>query len=280
MSDPRTRLENKDTTISRCCPGGYSAQVLKNNPHAHGIGISLPPEKGGHKSLLEPRLQARYQLIFSDITWFQLSSDQINHQRLHDLPDSVKSSLFDLVIMDGHPLHQQRKDNAPEDILPWDGHRLLLSQLIIALRYVKDGGTIVLKLKLPESSLTARLLYAFDCTCLSIDICKPLSMHQLRSTFYLVASGVGLGISRERRTEFLAGFERLWTETTFSGVDGNGRWLTDEDLDFIIPIPDLIQTYIPRLASLGRDVWYFQAEAIKGKLNNQGIKTDDIILCY
>ncbi|KAJ7855989.1 hypothetical protein B0H14DRAFT_3644934 [Mycena olivaceomarginata] len=55
-----------------CCPGGFTSYILSKNPHASGVGISLPVERGGHACLLEEPHLRRFELHWADLTQYQL----------------------------------------------------------------------------------------------------------------------------------------------------------------------------------------------------------------
>jgi hypothetical protein len=260
---------------ARCCPGGFTSYVLDQNAKARGLGISLEVEKGGHECLLESYhrdLEARFSLLSADLTYFRLGPASTDDPRLKPLPTEIECPSCKLVILDGHFLRKQ------ENGRKWDYDRLLISQLVMGLQAVKAGGTIVLKLSRPDAVHTAKLLYMLDMISNSLTTCKPRSMHANRGTFYAIAKGVRLGADAKRFPAIIEGLKRLWSELTYGGDDGCGRFLDETDLDFIICTEELIDSYLARLIELGRDIWMVQAHHLRRILRKKGIYVDDIVL--
>lgn len=50
IASPREKFQFLDVC---CCPGGFSAYTLDAQPAARGIGLSLPPDLGGHIPAIE-----------------------------------------------------------------------------------------------------------------------------------------------------------------------------------------------------------------------------------
>lgn len=248
-----------------CCPGGFTTYILEKNAQATGLGISLDVEKGGHAPLISADHLKRFDLRFADLTYYQLGPSKINGRRLQVVPFDIRGRTFDLALLDGHHLRTQVHG------LPWDGIRLSLSQIILGLQSVKQGGTIVMKLSRPENAYSARILHMLDKICTNLSTCKPRTMHSDRGTFYAVAKGVGLGEEGGRLPNILNTFKYLWLEATFGGEEGQGRPLTEKDLDFIVTIEDLQNHYLDRLIQLGRMVWKIQEQGIHRLLQKKGM---------
>jgi len=238
-----------------CCPGGFSSYILAKNRTAKGLGISLDVADGGHRYLLEAYLRPRHDLHYTNLTLYQLGPTRIMREDLKDIPSDIGNRTFDLALLDGHQLRTQ------QSAMPWDRHRLGISQMILALQAVKKGGTIIVKLSRPEYHYTARILYLLDHLSERLSAYKPRSIHASRGTFYAIAQGIGGRAGMEKFSAILESFQSLWVELTYGG-EGSGRFLADEDLDFIISVDDLIKTYLDRLIELGRDAWEVQAEVL------------------
>ena len=233
--------------------------MLRKNYRARGLGISLEEEKGGHKYLLgrERNFRKRHELVSANLTYFQLGPTTIlDTDKLQPLPDSFVSKIFDLCILDAHQLRWQK------DAERWDGRRLAISQIILALKGIKQGGTLVMKLSRPDHLYSARILWMLNQVSTELQTCKPLTMHRNRGSFYAVALGVGLGKVGYALPSFVHAFQKLWVELTFGGEDGRGRWMTEEDLNFLISEEDLALSFADRLIQLGRPVWFIQAQAL------------------
>ncbi|TFK49426.1 hypothetical protein OE88DRAFT_1757165 [Heliocybe sulcata] len=252
---------------TQCCPGGFTSYVLRKNRYAKGVGVSLPAQEGGHALLLDYSLRSRLDLYSADVTGYQLGPYLIDHPRLSPIPLQLRFTSFGHAFLDGHQLRTQVSDYGA----PWDIHRLLLSQLILALRIIRGGGSMVVKLSHPERVLTAQILYMLDILSEKLVIYKPGSMHATRGTFYAVAIGVGNGLEGVRLPQMLRGLQDLWVETTFGGELGQGRYMTPSDLNFAITVEDLEQTYLDRLIELGRNVWDVQAHALHRWFQKKGV---------
>ncbi|KAH9478176.1 hypothetical protein JR316_0008629 [Psilocybe cubensis] len=240
-----------------CCPGGFSSYILTKNPASRGIGVSLPVEDGGHKYLLEEHLLTRHKLIFANLTKYQLNAHSVPDPDLQHLPYDIVKSPFDLVLLDGHQLRTQISAK------PGDMHRLSISQLIIALRTVAPGGTIIMKLPLPHKPIAARILYMLNEISTKICRWKPMSIHANRGTFYVVAFGVGLDPKKANLATYLTGLQNLWFSLSYGGENGGGRYMTDEDLDFIIPVDGIINNHLGWLAEFGNPLWHVQVSALE-----------------
>ncbi|KAK0435369.1 hypothetical protein EV421DRAFT_1235400 [Armillaria borealis] len=246
-----------------CCPGGFSSCVLDKNPRATGFGISLSPQEGGHSFLMDENLLNRYSIMFANMARFELGPNS----DLDSLPIPAES--FDLVIMDAHHLRNQPHMAA---------HKVYTSQLILGLKAVKIGGSIVLRLHRLESDYSACLIYLLDKVSCEIRTFKPMTMHKDRGSFYVIARGVGLDnyrrLSFERQTRLLHAmdpFRALWANL---GEEGSERRLVAEDLNFIISVDDLVKEYTYRLGRLGRKIWEIQARTLESLFKARGVIVD------
>ncbi|KAF8208665.1 hypothetical protein K438DRAFT_1812674 [Mycena galopus ATCC 62051] len=247
-----------------CCPGGFSSYILGKNPHASGVGISLPVERGGHACLLEEDHLARFELHWADLTRYQLGPALIDDPQLQNIPFSPG---FDLVLIDGHPL--RCATGLPGNNVHLHGDRLLISQVIVGLASVSVGGTIVLKQSKPERLITAQLIFLLDVLCADIRTWKPVSMHSTRSTFYVVGKAFRLGCQAMRWNQILGGFMNLWVQLSYAGPEGKGRRLLATDLDFIVNSEALKTAYAPRLRRLSEHIWTTQSKCLQGWRNAQ-----------
>ncbi|KAF7363955.1 FtsJ domain-containing protein [Mycena sanguinolenta] len=246
-----------------CVPGGFDSYILSKNSSAQGLGISSEIETGGHRFLLEDRHRSRFKIYYADLTYYRLgplpTSVAPEHKVLHALPfDTAKR--FDVVLLDGHQLRKAQPSARPGN---WD--RLLVSQIIIGLQAAKKGATLVIKLVDAEQINTAKLVHMFDILSTSLEAFKPRSIHATRGTFYAVAKGVGEGRAAGRLPVLVDALKELWVDLTIGGVDGAGRALNGEDLDFIVSTMDMCKPKnLDRLVDLSRRVWEVQARALAG----------------
>jgi hypothetical protein len=117
-------------------PGGYTASTLKYNPTAKAIGITLPPDKGGHKVFLN---SSRSTVLYHDITMFakEFGMDDVPCTHPEHASFSVErpfiNQKFDLVICDSQVLQTHKRPKYREGTEP---NRLTSSQLILALQRI------------------------------------------------------------------------------------------------------------------------------------------------
>ncbi|KAJ6466490.1 hypothetical protein C8R45DRAFT_910536 [Mycena sanguinolenta] len=242
-----------------CCPGGFSSYILEKNPHAVGVGISLPVERGGHACLLEEDHLSRFELHWADLTQYQLGPAAIADPRLQNIPFIPG---FDLVVIDGHPL--RCATGLAHDNVHLHGDRLLISQIIVGLVSVSVGGTVILKQSKPERLITAQLMYLLDVLCADVRTWKPVTMHSTRPTFYIVGKGFRLGCQAMRWNQILDSLMNLWVQLSYAGHDGKGRRLFPTDLDFIVNDQTLKTAYAPRLHQLSEHIWITQSKSLQG----------------
>ncbi|OSX62149.1 hypothetical protein POSPLADRAFT_1143672 [Postia placenta MAD-698-R-SB12] len=135
-----------------CSPGGFSSWLLKNNPDTKGTGVTLPEEHAKLPVQVEPALRShgRYQVIYEDIIDIGVKALEQNMCPSIPLDDSF-TGLYDLVIAGAFPTMQGR---APW----WHRVQLLLSQLLIVLTHVAQGGSVLVLVKTKPQLLTMDIL--------------------------------------------------------------------------------------------------------------------------
>ncbi|KAE8444544.1 hypothetical protein EG329_014468 [Mollisiaceae sp. DMI_Dod_QoI] len=153
-------------------PGGYTASALKYNPNATAVGITLPPDQGGHQVLLK---SPRSSVIYHDITMFasEFGIDQVpaTHPEYNSFSKErpFLNQRFDLVFCDGQVLRTHQRPMYRDQ---HEASRLTLSQLILALQRIRQGGTLIMLLHKIEAWTTIELLYRFS-QFASIEVFKP-----------------------------------------------------------------------------------------------------------
>lgn len=242
-----------------CAPGGYSKYVLEKNQRAFGTGICLPVYDGGHYFILPRYLRSRYTTHYTDMTNYDLVADGTNESAP---PLPFRPASFHLVIADGHPLHTREFNVA----VP---HVLLLSQLIIALMAVKEGGTIFIKLNKPATFMTASLLYLLDSVCDSLETVKPRTVHGNRGGFYAIARGIRRGPTLDQYLDELRSMRQEF-------IDNPPDWENFLRIyEQIVSLAQLKEEFIPRLIELGTPVWEVQKECLAIFLRRKGVKVED-----
>ncbi|KAB5593112.1 hypothetical protein CTheo_3414 [Ceratobasidium theobromae] len=174
---------------------------------------------------------------------------------------------FDFVICDAHHLHDQQLQIEPH---LRDPTRLLISQVLLALRAVYNGGKILLRLSCVEKPLTAQILLAFWRISGHTETIKSLTLNKRLETFYLLAQGIRINTSEYRK--LVDALEKLWYWMTFGGEGGVGRNITWEEQEMITSWEEVMsEGGINQIVRLGIKVWEIQCCALYGFLKSEGI---------
>jgi hypothetical protein len=243
---------------------------------AQGVGVSLSEDQGGHAFLLDYRLRKRFHLLEEDMLHFDLSPAGTNSTPATKfLPTKLKARSFDIVLLDGHWVWTYAPDgpDSKGQAHPSTGQRLLISQLVIALHTVKRGGTLIMKLKRPEDILTAKLLRILDVLSGKLIAYKPYKHHNTRSSFYVVASGIGLGAQGHTIDDVEAALRRVWLDTLIGGDAGEGRFIhLDHDLGWVLSDEEVKTEYIEKIIELGRPIWQTQVNGLRRLFMRTGVQ--------
>jgi hypothetical protein len=223
---------------------------------ATGTGMSLEVAKGGHDFLLEEEYKPRFELLWGDINAYQLGSHPLPNLAPFPITPETHPAGFALVLLDGHPL---RTAASSEERVHKIGDRLLISQLIIGLTAVTQGGTVVIKLSRPNRLITAQLMWLFDQLAMDVRTWKPVCIHATRDTFYLIARGMGFGRRADIYGMVLHSLKALWIDLACKE-----RRLSQNDLNFIVQEEVLLGPYKRRFEELSAHLWAVQSAAWKG----------------
>ena len=251
-------------------PGGYSASALKYNPQASVSGATLPEEDGGHKLLVGAVSKgAPVRVWHGDLTSLvgDMGIDDGNIPEQHpDFGDFQNQEIwsgdkFDLVFCDGQVLRNHTSKMA-ESRRQCEARRLTCSQLLIALRHVKVGGSIVVllhKIDRWDTLLTTRTFDQF----VKLTLFKPLSAHQSRGSFYLVAQNI-----QPDHKDALQGIQdwtKSWKDATFSTSASEDSYFGDRGGDVALQkhVTEVMNDYGERLILLGETPWKIQKEGIE-----------------
>ncbi|CAE7095815.1 unnamed protein product [Rhizoctonia solani] len=251
-----------------CAPGGFTSYLLRKNRRAHGIGISLPDEQGGTKfAVTNPDYLARYQLHWVDLTTFDLAPNvpkppSSTHECL-PLPFEPRSR--DLVVCDA-----QWALNPDNHMRPWNWTRLIISQLLIALRAVAPGGSIFIRLSCAERTLTGRIVLALCRVSDLVRSVKPTVFKAFRSHFYILAQKVHP--QSDECKWLISALEQLWYTMTFEGESGYGRDISAEDEQLITSDEEMLsEKGLSTIVQLGTPIWEIQHDALCGFLARRGV---------
>ncbi|KAF8679741.1 FtsJ-like methyltransferase [Rhizoctonia solani] len=261
-------------------PGGYASYILRTCPYATGVGISLPIEDAGHGCAIPAPLRSRINIHELDLTLIDLAptkpkpgTSHISGSRalaLHLSPFPFRPHEFDFIVCDAHHL-RLHPDNA---IRAWNWNRILISQILLALRAVQPGGTIFLKLSCVERALTARILIAFTRIAGYTHTVKSKLLHRKRGSFYLLSKGIKTHTSAYRL--LVDGLQNLWYIMTFGGPQGFGRDMTWDEQDLITSWDEVMKPAgVNHIARLGKPMWNIQYYALLKFLKEQGVIYDD-----
>jgi hypothetical protein len=256
------------------------AYILLKCPQATGMGISLPFEDGGPALAIPQDLFHRIELRTADLTLFDLAPSRpkplppqpTGLHAVEVVPIPFPLNSFDFVICDAHHLDV---DVYPDNIRPWNRTRLLISEILLALRAIYPGGKIFLRLSCVEHPLTARILIIFSRIADYVCTIKSKLIHKKLETFYLLAEGIRIDTSEYRK--LVDGLEKLWYVMTFGGQGGFGREITWVEQELIIPWEEVVSPNgVKQIARLGEEVWRIQYKALQKFLHaqSQGIEID------
>ncbi|QRW23418.1 FtsJ-like methyltransferase [Rhizoctonia solani] len=144
-------------------PGGFTRFLLEQ-PHTHGVGVTLPVDEGGIGRAIPPNDRFElHELNLLDLVSHYISSGTLPFTR----------TTFDSIILD----------------VDHSSPRLLVAQLLLALSTIHDGGQILLTLSCIERPQAARILIAFSKVADYISLSSP-PQAQTWGVFYLHAQTV------------------------------------------------------------------------------------------
>lgn len=199
--------------------------------------MSLRSGPGIHSLAIPAQLRHRFNLREADITMYNLATPPERLDASTLTPCPIEPCSFDLVIADGHQ-YPEMQQHDPRSV--WSKERLLLSQLLVALRAIKPGGTLLAKLSRQTSQISI-LLMRHTIVALSrlsstpVQAIKPESIYADKPTFYILVQGV----DSNKCIELAQTLEEFWYFMTFEGVGGFGRGPKPEDFDAIATRSDV-----------------------------------------
>ena len=185
---------------------------------------------------------------------------------------------FDLVFCDGQVLRNHSQAMA-ESRQRREATRLTCSQLLIALRHVKVGGSIVIILHKIDRWDTVLTLRAFD-RFANITLFKPLAGHKARGSLYLVAKN----IQPDHKEALVAvqDWTKSWKDATFRALPAEGRadaspGNENEDMVLGQQVTEVMDDFGERLIMLGENIWRIQKEAIEKSSWFKEVKTEETV---
>lgn len=261
-------LESNPRVLDLCmAPGGYTASALKYSPHANVCAFTLPINRGGHKII--HRQDKRLDTMFEDITMLykefgltELPQDHPESSNFSDMRLCNDGELFDLVFCDGQALrtHKQYIADYRRQVEPV---RLIVSQLVLAMQRMKSGGTLIMLLHDSGSYETTKILSVFDKVA-EIQLFKPVSAHQKKSSFYLIAQKVQPGLPEA--VAAVNEWKMVWKDLTFPTLDPHGQRVLlkhAEEAERMEAVHGLLENFAERVIELGEPSWQMQKEALE-----------------
>lgn len=232
-----------------CAPGGFSTWVLRKNEMSRGVGVTIGMEKNGWglvQAGWEESMVEQYQYVEADIC------DQVAWTTIQDKINGMHTC--DLVIA-GAIWRAQDPEKSDGDLPANQAERtrLRISQLVLALRNLSEGGCLVAVMSLKPSAMTVTLLLLLKQNFERTVATKGKTLHRMRSSYYLVCQGRKSDINDmvgKLENAMAEEFENAWSTNWlgFLGDGGKASLTSSEErevLDHLEPM------------------WENQAEAIK-----------------
>ncbi|OIW34369.1 hypothetical protein CONLIGDRAFT_587802 [Coniochaeta ligniaria NRRL 30616] len=277
--DIRSQRIWKETTIlafpavlDLCmAPGGFSAAALKVNESVLLRAITLDPKLGGHDVMLTPsEYDNDIQIELLDITMLagemgvQENEIPFGHPEAKKLvyePIFPGIDEYDLIFCGGTPTRNHRPHQAPYRAFV-ESLRLSVSQLVIALNHIREGGTMVVLMHRPEAWITCQLMYMLS-KFSSIRPFKPRAAHKTNSSFYLVATEVKP--HSPEAEDVVRRWKATWRRLTLNTEGLHDITIAELDDTNIAgePVEEVLRKFGAQLVNKSRTVWLEQLEALK-----------------
>ncbi|KAB5579895.1 hypothetical protein GE09DRAFT_950055 [Coniochaeta sp. 2T2.1] len=258
-------------------PGGFAATAMKANPEAYMCGITI---FGGTDIMVYHRnyTNANVSLDFHDVNTLvgamgfkqeEMDPDSLDTENFIFDQKFLRIPEFDLVFCGGATKHDQDHEKPNSDSV-MDCLQLTLSQLLIAMNRISEGGTMIVLLYRPETWITCQLIYMIS-KFAKIKLFKPRGVNRMYKTFYLVAKEVKPKSSAAQ--EAINKWKKVWQRLMFDMPNSRGI----EDI-FISgkAVDNIIAEFGKQLLKLGAPVLFEQAEALKNPPWKKEIKQDEV----
>lgn len=176
------RILSHEPRIMDLCmaPGGYTASAMNVNPGATILGVTLPVAVGGHEVLLKSN--RRICVRYTDITMeagelgiTDLPCEHFDYNEFKTEPLLPAESKFHLIFCDGQVLRNHAEHRNP-DREPVEAIRLTYAQLVIAMKHINSGGTLIMLLHKVNAWDMIMLIRTFD-QFSDVQLFKPTKGH-------------------------------------------------------------------------------------------------------
>ncbi|KAJ3350433.1 hypothetical protein HDU83_009718 [Entophlyctis luteolus] len=166
-------------------PGAFSQYLSTAFPLSIGTGITLPRARGGHLFTASCAETSRYTVHFEDIlneNFVSESLDRIVGEPEYDL------AIADCLYLDEKPWTLPA--GGPADPGAFSTNHALgygsltLTQILIALRGLRQGGSLIMRVSCNGNAGATAVLLALEPLFSVCRIVKPTVCHQLRSSCY------------------------------------------------------------------------------------------------
>jgi hypothetical protein len=238
-------------------PGGFTWGTMEYNRDVIAYGITLSPDTGGYKNWFTlPSDRVKFIDITMLATEFGIGTIPTSHPD-HSLFLAERPFVdqhFQLIFCGGAVLRGHERSKHRQE---FERSRLTTSQLILAMRRIIPGGTMVVLLRRPDAWTVAHLLHQFN-SFANIKLFKPYKKHAVRSTFYLVAKNVQPEADSAKAA--LEEWKKSWSRATFGGDEGTGE--KDPEMD-VEGVRKILDDFGPKLIELATPVWKIQASALE-----------------
>ena len=218
---------------------------------------------GGHEELL--RKDTPVDIKFGDITMLhrEFGVEEIPHDHCElakfDSRRLWDGKKYDLVFCDGQAL---RTHKIADYRRPVETTRLRISQLILAMQRIENGGTLIMLLHDSSPYETIKTLHLFD-NIAELQLFKSTSFHMKRGSFYLIAKNVQPG--HPEAVAAVNEWKRVWKEVTFPTLDENGQAKpprVPDESERAGQVSDLLKAFGERVIELGEPLWRIQNQAL------------------
>ena len=243
-------------------PGGFTETVLRKHRAATIRGITLPQEVGGLEVMLPQwKSDPRVLIQFLDVT---MLADEMGHPTTSipaTHPDIANFSsnrpfqgeTFDLVFCGATAQRAHARADYRDSR---ERLRLVTSQLVVALQRLRAHGSLVVVMHKPEAFDTAKIISVFT-KFSNVCLFKPRKKHAVRSSFYMVATGVDL--RSEEAQSAIHGWKMQWDNATFQSDSALSTCPRVSDNR----VYEMLAEFGPQLINFATPVWRIQADGLR-----------------